>query len=139
MRDGEPLGPRKRYATIEYRAVSYTHLLGHDFRQRSVHVGQVDRVGLCRVRSHGANLYDAAGVTWVLHRVERYGYSHVGVADEIYFVDGEMSAEGFDILDIVVDAFFQLGLVADGIGTAAIAWVVEDQGAAVGDRLESVG
>jgi hypothetical protein len=52
--------------------------------------------------------------------------------------DSEMPADGIQIVDVVRDAPDQFRPVGNEIGTAAIAHVIEDQRAPVGEALEIV-
>jgi hypothetical protein len=60
------------------------------------------------------------------------------VSDQVDATEPEMPADRFQIIDVVMDASFQLRAVGDVIRPAAIARVAEDQRVTVGERLEGV-
>ena len=60
------------------------------------------------------------------------------MSHEVNVADPEMTAHGFQIIDIVVDTSGQLGGIADVIRPAAIAKVVNNQRTSAGEALEIV-
>jgi hypothetical protein len=56
------------------------------------------------------------------------------VSDQVDATEPEMPADRFQIIDVVMDASFQLRAVGDVIRPAAIARVAEDQRVTVGER-----
>ena len=59
---------------------------------------------------------------------------HIRMADEGYALQGEMTADGLEIIQIAIDS--DAAQFLDRAGTAPAAQVVEDQPAPAGERLE---
>jgi hypothetical protein len=74
----------------------------------------------------------------VLQGVQDDHQAHVRVADQVQRVEAEVAADGVEVLHVVVDAPGELRGVPDRVRAAAIARVVDDQRAALRQRLEVV-
>jgi hypothetical protein len=83
-------------------------------------------------------LDDAVDVSRVLHRVQDYRQPYVRVSDQVDQIDSEMTTDSIQIVHVVMDAQGQSLGVADGIRKAAIAHVISDDRASVGEAFEVI-